>query len=246
MALAELEARAGNIDGALKLAAGLSDKQPKSAAGPMLAGDAYMRAKDYDKATAHYTEAMKRENTGVLALRMFNAGRAAGRTTEALADLQKWVDGNGDIAVRHVLATNYIALGYQDEAVREGEKLMKVDGDNPVLLNNMAWLYDQKGDKRAVDLAKKALEKAPNSPEIMDTLGWLLTRRGDLERGLELLRKAHNTAPKQGDIAYHLAVALDKTGKTVEARRTLERILNARIDFSEAQNARDLLKKLGG
>lgn len=246
MALSELESRAGNIEKAIRLADGLSEKQPNSAVGPMLAGDAYVRAENYDKALAYYAEAMKRENTGILALRIFNAKQAAGRTVEALAELQAWVNRNEDIPVRHVLTTNYIANGYHEEAIREAEKLMKVDGDNPVLLNNLAWLYDQKGDDRAVALAEKALEKAPNSPEIMDTLGWLLTRHGEVGRGVELLRNAHEAAPKQGDIAYHLAVALSTQGKTVEARRTLERILNARIDFSEAENARNLLRKLGG
>jgi putative PEP-CTERM system TPR-repeat lipoprotein len=246
MALAELESRSGNLDEALKLATALSAAQPDSAVGPMLAGDAHVREKAYDKALAYYAEALKRENSGVLALRIFNARQAAGQTVKALSELQQWVDSNDDSAVRHVLTTNYIANGYHDEAIKEAEKLMKVDGANPILLNNLAWLYDQKGDDRAVALAEKALASAPNSPEIMDTLGWLVTRRGDIDRGVELLQAAHEAAPKQGDIAYHFAVALSKQGKTVEARRTLERILNARIDFSEAANARELLRKLGG
>ncbi len=61
-----------------------------------------------------------------------------------------------------------------------------------------------------------------------------------------MLERAHLAAPKQGDIAYHFAFALNKAGKASEARRTLQRILNAQVKFSELANAKKLLKELGG
>ena len=246
MALVELDAREGRIAEALKLAAELTEKNADSAIGRILTGDVYMRSKQYDKAEAAYQEARTIEDTGVIALRLYNAGQAAGRTGDALARLQTWVDRNDNVSIRHVLASSYIANGRHDDAIRESEKLLKIDGDNPVLLNNLAWLYDVKGDARAVTLAEKALTKAPKSPEIMDTVGWILTRKGDANRGLELLQTAHQARPKQGDIAYHLAVALDRAGRTMEAKRTLRRIFKANIKFSEIKSARELLKKLGG
>jgi predicted Zn-dependent protease len=123
---------------------------------------------------------------------------------------------------------------------------MQKDGSNPVLLNNLAWLYDQKGDAKAVELAEKALANAPNTPEVMDTAGWILTRRGHPQRGLKLLEQANKAAPKQGDIAYHYAFALHKAGKSQEAARLLERMLEAKIEFSEVENARKLLKQIRG
>ena len=95
-------------------------------------------------------------------------------------------------------------------------------------------------------IAERALAKAPKSPEVMDTVGWILARKGDVERGLRLLQRAHAAAPKQGDITYHYAFTLHKTGKSVEAKRALQRILRAKVKFSELENARKLLKDLGG
>ena len=41
-------------------------------------------------------------------------------------------------------------------------------------LNNLAWLYDQKGDtEKALGHARRAYELSPKRPEIADTLGWL-------------------------------------------------------------------------
>ena len=80
----------------------------------------------------------------------------------------------------------------------------------------------------------------------MDTVGWIHIRRGDLKRGAKMLKSAHRASPNQGDIAYHLAVALNKSGKPMEARRTLERILSGGAKFFESANAQKLLKELGG
>lgn len=246
MALVELESREGNNQEALKLASRIQEKRPKSSIGPMLIGDIHLRAGEVDKAVASYRKAIVLEDTGPLAIRLFNARRRLGQTKDALVQMQAWVNSKNNIAVRHVLASNYISIGQFDDAIRESETLLKTDGENPVLLNNLAWLYDQKNDKRAVEIAERALAKAPKTPEIMDTVGWILTRKGDVKRAVELLQRAHEAAPKQGDIAYHLAYALHKTGKSKEAKRALQRILRAKVKFSELDNARKLLKQLGG
>jgi putative PEP-CTERM system TPR-repeat lipoprotein len=246
LALAELEARDGNVDAALKLAAQVKEMRPQSVVGDMLTGDVHMEAQQFDKALASYEKAKNIEDTGRIALRIFNARTRSGRTEIGLQQLQQWVDRKDDVGVRNALASAYIVHGRHEAAIRESEKLLKTQPNNPIVLNNLAWLYDQKGDARAIETGEKALELAPKSPAIMDTVGWIHTRRGDLARGTQMLTNAHRAAPKQGDIAYHLAVALNKSGRKVEARRTLERIFDAQVKFSESANAQKLLRELGG
>jgi putative PEP-CTERM system TPR-repeat lipoprotein len=245
-ALVEVESRAGNVEKALKIAAKIDQNSPKSAIGKMLAGDVYMRAKQYDKAVQFYDEALKREDTGAIAIRRYNAAQAAGPLDKALATLQGWVDNKDDSSVRHVLASSYISNNKFDDAIRESERLLTKSTKNPVLLNNLAWLYSKKKDKRAVDYGERALKEAPKSPAVLDTLGWILYEQNQNDRAVKLLQDAHKAAPKQGDIAYHLAASLDKTGKAKEARRILERALKQSDKFSEAAAAKKLLKKLGG
>lgn len=245
-ALVEVESRAGNVEKALKIAAKIDQKSPKSAIGKMLAGDVYMRAKQYDKAVQFYDEALKREDTGAIAIRRYNAAQAAGPLDKALATLQGWVDNKDDSSVRHILASSYISNNKFDDAIRESERLLTKSAKNPVLLNNLAWLYSKKKDKRAVDYGERALKEAPKSPAVLDTLGWILYEQNQNDRAVKLLQDAHKAAPKQGDIAYHLAASLDKTGKAKEARRILERALKQSDKFSEAAAAKKLLKKLGG
>jgi putative PEP-CTERM system TPR-repeat lipoprotein len=246
MALSELESREGNLEAALERAAEVGKRRPKTSIAGMLAGDAYMRSRQFEKALAAYEEGVGKEDTGSLALRVFNAKVSLGREDEAFQELQAWVDRKEEPGVRNALANAYIANKRYEDAIRESEKLLEKNSNNPVVLNNLAWLYDQKGDDRALATAERALRLSPESPEILDTVGWILTRKGDVRRGTDMLKKAHRAAPKQGDIAYHLAVALNKSGRVVEARRTLERILDTRVKFSELANAQRLLKELGG
>ncbi len=246
VALANLEARAGATEEAMKIAGTLQKKLPRSAAGYMLAGDLYMRLAKYGYAIAAYQAGLEKEDKGTVVLRRFNAQMKAGLQSEALAALQEWVDRKNAAPMRHILALAYINAKRHDDAIRESEILFAKDARNAVLLNNLAWLYDQKGDNRAVTMAEKALALAPKKAAILDTLGWILVRRGRLDAGLRHLETASLLAPNQGNIGYRYAVALQKSGKFREARRKLTELLGSGIRFSESKNAEALLKELGG
>ena len=144
------------------------------------------------------------------------------------------------------MTTSYISAKRYSDAIRESEKLFAVDKNNPVLLNNLAWLYDNNSDERGLEYAEKAYKGAPKSAAVMDTLGWILVRKGKIERGTKLLETANDLVPRQGDIVYHFAAALNKSGRTKEARRHLECILKSGAGFSEMEAAKALLKELGG
>ena len=72
----------------------------------------------------------------------------------------------------------------------------------------------------------------------------LITSRSS--KGLKLLETASGLAPKQGDIHYHMAVALHRNGKRMQAREELERLLGSGIEFSKVKEARNLLNELTG
>ena len=88
--------------------------------------------------------------------------------------------------------------------------------DNVLVLNNLAWAYQQVKDPRALETAERAYKLKPDNAAVADTLGWMLVEQGNTTRGLELLQKAVAAAPKALEIRYHLAQAWVKSGDKVK------------------------------
>src|SRR5690606_41146376 len=128
-------------------------------------------------------------------------------------------DDPDDLVVRVLAADHYLSTGNHAAAIAHYETIQARLPDNPVMLNNLAWLYSRTGDSRALATAERALELAPESPQVMDTLGWILHERGDDARAVELVGKARELAPDVPEIRYHHAAPLAETGDPRRAVR---------------------------
>ena len=84
------------------------------------------------------------------------------------------------------------------------EKTVELAPKMPAALNNLAWIYYEKKDERAEEIAKRAYELAPNNPAILDTYGWILVEKGKVEEGLEYLQRAATAAPDNQEILNHV------------------------------------------
>ncbi len=126
------------------------------------------------------------------------------------------------------------------------EELYASGQKSPVILNNMAWLFQQMGDERALEFGRQAYDAAPNRPEIADTYGWILYNSGQKEQGLSILQQTYLTFPSQMEIGYHVAVVLGDLGRKAEAIKILQRVLESGEQFEQREEAATLLKTLGG
>ena len=156
--------------------------------------------------------------------------------------LTEWVaDHAEDVDTHIMLAVSLQQNGQKKEAIKVYEDILKLHADHAVVMNNLAWLYHETGDKRAFELAKMAYEKARNRPEIIDTYGWILFERGEHARALAVLQEALLLKPSHPEIAYHVAVALRKLERNEEASDLLQRIINNAPDSPYATKAGKLL-----
>ncbi|MDX1754894.1 MAG: tetratricopeptide repeat protein [Marinobacter sp.] len=120
-----------------------------------------------------------------------------------------------------------LALLYQgnnqiEKARSAYEVVVETAPNNALALNNLAWIYFEQGDDRAVSLAQRAYDIQPESAAIVDTYGWILFKSGQHEASLALLEKAHKLDPDTDDIAFHLAEAYKATGREEQARALLQ------------------------
>ena len=168
-----------------------------------------------------------------------------GRGDEGRQLVEDWVAKHpADASVRFQFASQLLQQSDNDAAIRENEALLKLFPNNPVLLNNLAWLYHRTGDARAVPTAEKAYQLAPEAGEVVDTLAWILHQQGQDDRSLTLLQEAVKKAPDLPEIAYHLAVVLEAKGRSAEARDVLRAALQTGKSFEGLTEARTLMAAL--
>jgi cellulose synthase operon protein C len=149
------------------------------------------------------------------------------------------------VAVRAALADVYINNKKFDSAIGEEMLVLAERPNDPIALNNLAWLYQQKGDlAKAREFAENAAGIAPTSGAIADTLGWIILAQGDTETALTRLQAASTAMPGNPEIQYHIAVALGRAGRTADARAMLEQLLGSGASFASKTEAEKLLEEL--
>jgi putative PEP-CTERM system TPR-repeat lipoprotein len=244
LGLGNLALRSGQLDEAMKIARGLEQSQPDSPAGFNLEGDVLMATNEPRKAVSAYETALAKGPASATVLKLYAARSRAG-ASNAATTLSDWLGEHPqDAAVRLGYASTLHQSGKKAQAVSEYEQVLKTQPGSVLALNNLAWLYFEDGDSRAIELAERAYERAPERAEIIDTYGWLLIKTGRTEQGLSLLEKALKHAPENGDIRYHVAAGLAQAGEKARAKRELTALLDSGATFTEKAAAQALLKEL--
>jgi tetratricopeptide (TPR) repeat protein len=116
-------------------------------------------------------------------------------------------------------------------AIQDYDAVLAADPRDAEALNNLAWLLLEQAPAswrdrpRAADLARRALEVAPDNPFVLGTYGTALLREGRPAEAADFLRRALEGGARDGDATdrYLLAIALAGAGEAEEARRQLER-----------------------
>lgn len=241
--LARLEIESGNSARALELGRRLQQDHPGLYLGYELAGDALMASADYQAAGREYARAREYTQRVELVLKQAESANRAGNLAAAAGYLQEWLAGHPeDSQARQFLGTTWQDMGKHDLAIAQYERVLELDANNPVALNNLAGLYLEAGRPEALGLAQRALQAAPDNPGVMDTCGWAQVRQGDARTGLRLLEQAMQRLPDNPEVRYHRAAALLATGDRAQGRRLLRKLLDEQAPFSGRADAIRLLE----
>ncbi|HUG99750.1 MAG TPA: XrtA/PEP-CTERM system TPR-repeat protein PrsT [Gammaproteobacteria bacterium] len=245
-ALVDIERRTGRLEAAAEGIAYL--KRNAAANDPsvaLLEGELLLARREYEAAIPAFETAIAGDIGGRAVVGLFQAQERAGRP-EAVRTLEESLEENpDDVLVRVLAADHYLTTGNHAAAIAHYETIQRRLPDNPVMLNNLAWLYARTGDSRALATAERALEFAPDSPQVMDTLGWILHEQGDNARAIELIREARELAPDMPEIRYHHAVLLAETGDRDGAIREARALLGDETAVGYHDEAQALLDRLG-
>lgn len=166
-----------------------------------------------------------------------------GNYDRSIEILSAWVtQEDDDLSARLLMGNQQMLAGRLDDARTTFEALQGELPENVMLLNNLATIYGRQQDDRAVEVARRAHELAPESPEVSDTLGWILFQDGQHEEAVTVLRTAYDREPHP-TIGFHLASALAASGDAAAAVEVADRALQSPA-FPEREETRALLDQL--
>ncbi|ATQ77122.1 PEP-CTERM system TPR-repeat protein PrsT [Massilia violaceinigra] len=245
MTMLNILVRQQKFSEARALARDVQQRKPESANGYKLEGDALAAQGQHAAALAAWERAFERKPDGALLIQIHGALNKLGRAADADVRMANWFrDRPSDVPARLYYASSKLVAGNYKAAIGHLEAVLKVEPDNVIALNDLAWACQQSGDSRAQAFAERAHALAPGNPAVLDTLGWIYTERGDLARALPLLQKASALAPAAGNIHFHFSTALARSGDKRAARRELERLLAQPQRSAHHEQAAALLRTL--
>jgi WD40 repeat protein/cytochrome c-type biogenesis protein CcmH/NrfG len=153
------------------------------------------------------------------------------RHEDALADyteVLKQFPRSADLYLRR--ADCYDALGRADEAAADRDRAVKMDPDDPRQLNNLAWRLvsgpaDRRDAARALQMALKAVQKAPTDSVCLNTLGVAQYRNGLYREAVATLEQslAGGKGKSNGFDLFFLAMCHAKLGDKAKAKDCFDR-----------------------
>ncbi|MCQ8181591.1 PEP-CTERM system TPR-repeat protein PrsT [Methylomonas sp. SURF-1] len=245
IALVEMELNHGKPVFAASRAESLLKRYPKRAFPHQLLGDIALHDQNFSLANSHYQAAFELEPDTTSLMQLFDSLHKTNQSDKAFALLEQWVKKHPkDYAPMAAFANELLQIGNFKEAEKYYDLLLKQFPNEPQFLNNLAYVYLNLGNNKALSLAEQAHKLAPDQAATNDTLGWILVNSGQIEQGLHYLRNAHSLQSQDPEIRYHIAVALTKLQRNDEARQELEQALKTNRAFNGMEQAKALLEKL--
>jgi cellulose synthase operon protein C len=230
---------------ALAVARQIQQQRPKESVGYVLEGEIHITAKALPEAAKAFRAGLKIQPTGEIAAKLHSVLNASGNRAEADQWAATWLkDQPKDVAMRIYLGD--LAVARKDYAVasRTYQSALEIQPNNPLVLNNLAWVSGQLKSPKAIEYAEKANQLSPNQPPIMDTLATLLAEKGETAKAIDLLRQALQISPQASLIQLNLAKVLIGSGQKDAARKELEALAKLGDKFPGQAEVERLQKEL--
>jgi tetratricopeptide (TPR) repeat protein len=221
---------------------------PKSAALQLLLANVSLARGNTNQAESALSKAIELQPDFPQAyLMLAQLHTSANQNQKALADLQAALAKNPkDLAALLLLGMTQEAEKNYKDARDAYEKLLTVSSNNPVALNNLAYLYAVNLGQvdKGYQLARRARDLAPTDPSVADTLGWILYQKGQYSAALGPLRESAAKLYGMPDIQFHLGMAYYMMGDEANAKTALQRVLELKGNFSETNECSQCLAVL--
>ncbi len=207
-----------------------------------------LRSERYDDAIAIYKSVLEKEPRSVqLLLWLGQAQEIKGDTNGAMDSFRRCSQqAPNDTNCLVLLSLAMEATGKRDQAKPIYEQILKIHPDDPVALNNLAFIKAEEGVDldQALTMAQRAVQKVPSSPDMADTLGWVYIKKNLSEDAIRVFKDLVQKQPDKAAYHYHYGMALLQKGDKPSAKRELETALKDKPSKDDEAKIHELLQKI--
>jgi tetratricopeptide (TPR) repeat protein len=246
----ESEVAQSDYSSALALLRSEIQKNPNRLDCRVAVANILIRQKQYDAAIQELQQvAAKSPKSSEAYARLGMAYQLKGDMNAALENLRKAkalaLPGDSGPATRLALLLD--GMGNRKEAEPLYQEILKIDPNNIVALNNLAYIKAEQGNDldNALTLAQRARQSNPKDPNIADTLGWIYIKKNLSDDAIRIFREILSTAPDNPAYHYHLAMALYQKGDKQGAKQALDEAIKRGPKPPEQQGIKELMAKVG-
>ncbi len=150
-------------------------------------------------------------------------------------------------AAQMLLAQRYEQNQEYDKAIDRYRRILAVDPNEPIALNNLAYALAvrKKQPADALGYAERANLVAPENPTVADTLAWIQHLLGHDREAARLLAKAVRALPTNAEVRLHAAVVYAALGMLEPARIELTEALRLDPSLGTGDEAKGVQRVLG-
>jgi Flp pilus assembly protein TadD len=252
MRITDLYLAKGDAARALALLRDEAKKHPERADLRTAIGDTLARMDDQSGAVSEFEAVLakvdpKSRDAAILCNRLGEAYRRGNKLEKALAAFQRAHEiMPEEPTVLNNVAVTLLQLDRHGDAKKLYEDTFRLQGDNPVALNNLAFLIaENQGDlDYALTLAQRARQKRPHSLEMADTVGWIYLKKNLPDNALEVFQDIVRKEPGNPTFRFHLGMALAAKGDRANAVKELQGALGNNPSRAEESKIRAAMSKL--
>jgi tetratricopeptide (TPR) repeat protein len=224
------------------------DREPQRRDLKLVLAKFYVRSERYDEAIGLYQGLLTQDpRSRELLWQLGETERRKGDLNTAIDTFRRCSQAApSDTSCLSELGMIYEGTGKSPEAKPIWEQVLKIQPDNGLALNNLAFAKAQEGVDldQALTMSQKARQQMPNNPAVSDTLGWIYVKKNLSDDAVRIFKDLTTQVPDSPTFHYHYGVALLQKGDKPSAKKELEKALSDKPSTNEEAQIKQLLQKI--
>jgi tetratricopeptide (TPR) repeat protein len=244
----ETMAAEGHLNDAIREIEKAIQREPERRDLKLFVANLYKRAERYDYAIALYQKLLDKEPKNAdLLFRNAETLRLKGDLNASMDNFRRCSQAApSDTNCLVLLGMILQGTGRDDQAKPIYEQILKIHPDDPIALNNLAYIKAQEGVDldQALTMSQRAVQRAPASMDLSDTLGWIYIKKNLSENAVHIFSDLVARDPNNSTFHFHYGMALAQKGDKPFAKSEFEKALQHKPSKDEEQKIHEQLQKM--